>query len=125
MTADEYQDLAMRTASDYGYTLTEKQMKLMNSASGMCGETGEVMDHIKKHCFHGHDLDPAHLAEEIGDALWYIQRAASTLGLNLSWIMQKNIEKLQMRYPNSFSHEDSINRDVDAESEIFSIGEGV
>jgi hypothetical protein len=44
--------------------------------------------------------------------LWYLAEAASACGLNLEAIGRQNIAKLQQRYPNGFSEEDSVNRSV-------------
>ena len=38
---------------------------------GLIGECGEVIDIIKKHKFHGHELDIDKLSEEVGDSLFY------------------------------------------------------
>ena len=58
MTANEYQRLAMRTA-------THKCYDLANAAPGLTGETGEVADIIKKHLYQGHDLFPSEVIEEL------------------------------------------------------------
>ena len=44
---------------------------LLNGVMGLNGEAGECIDILKKHLFHGHELDSTHLAEELGDASWY------------------------------------------------------
>ena len=38
---------------------------------GLIGETGEVADILKKHLWHGADLDREHFIEELGDVAWY------------------------------------------------------
>lgn len=73
--------------------------KLLNAALGLCGESGEFADHIKKHKFQGHDLDPEYLEKELGDILWYVVQAASGLNVSLDRLMAQNIEKLSKRYP--------------------------
>lgn len=47
MTGNEYQRLAMRTA-------TSKCRDMADAALGLTGEAGEVADEIKKFLFHGH-----------------------------------------------------------------------
>lgn len=108
MLANEYQRLAMRTASQ---EVTSNQEKgLMNAVLGLCGEAGEIADSVKKYHFHGHDLDKSELVKELGDILWYVALAATTLDVPLAEIMQGNIDKLQRRYPDGFSAEASRNR---------------
>ena len=46
--------------------------QLKNIKLGIMGESGEVADILKKHWFHGHDLNRGHLKEELGDLLFYI-----------------------------------------------------
>ena len=105
MDADIYQKLAARTAND----MDEKSVLTM-CALGLTGEAGEVADQIKKYIYHGHHFDKDAHTEELGDILWYIARDATALGLTLSGIMQKNIDKLMKRYPDGFSSEASLNR---------------
>ena len=77
---------------------------------GLAGEAGEVVELIKKHVGHGHDLDAREVKKELGDVLWYLAGVASLLGLNLDDIAHANIEKLKARYPEGFKHEPSRNR---------------
>ena len=106
LTANEYQDLALRTAN------TNNTMDLLlNGVLGLCGETGEVSDHIKKWKFQGHELDKDKLVNELGDVCWYIAILAKGLNIDLETVMNLNIEKLNKRYPNGFETEKSINRE--------------
>ena len=83
---------------------------ILNGVMGLNGEAGEVIDIVKKHIFQGHELDREHLAEELGDCLWYIAVAAKGIGYSLEDIANWNIKKLEKRYPNGFEVEKSVNR---------------
>lgn len=83
---------------------------LVNSVMGLCGESGETVDIVKKHLFHGHPLDKEKLVKELGDVAWYLAEAATALDIPLEEIFEKNIEKLKSRYPEGFDTEKSINR---------------
>ena len=113
ITANDYQRAAMRTA---GETMSRDGM-LMNGALGLCGETGEVADIVKKATFQGHELDKEHIAEELGDVAWYLALTAHAIGYNLGYIFQKNVEKLKKRYPDGFDKSRSINRVEDPDHE--------
>lgn len=104
MFENEYQIAALRTARKDGDLLTEGLM-------GLCGESGECIDILKKSTFQGHPLDRLHLAEELGDVAWYLAVSAAALGFNLDEIFRMNINKLKKRYPDGFDAERSVNRD--------------
>jgi len=107
----EYQKLAARTLiSAPGFHLSDVEIMAVWDTVGLAGEAGEVADLIKKGIFHRHGLDIKKISEELGDLLWYIAALCTTLDLDMSKIMQANIDKLQIRYPNGYSHDDSLLR---------------
>lgn len=106
MTINEYQELAMTTLNP---KLSKKEV-LINSVMGLCGESGEAIDIVKKWMAQGHELDKEHLARELGDIAWYLAEAATALGLSLEEVLQANIDKLKKRYPEGFESQKSITR---------------
>lgn len=106
MTINEYQRLAMTTLNK---ELTDREI-LMNGVMGLCGESGEAIDIVKKHVFQGHELNREHLLEEIGDVAWYLAELATVLDVDLEEVLANNIEKLKARYPEGFESVRSINR---------------
>ena len=106
MTINEYQNLAMRTLNPE----LNKRDVLINSVMGLCGESGEAIDIVKKWMVHGHELDKEHLAKELGDIAWYLAETAHALEIPLEDIFRGNIDKLKRRYPEGFTTERSINR---------------
>ena len=109
MTINEYQQRAMATLNP---KLTERDV-LINSVMGLCGESGEAIDIVKKWLAQGHKLDRTHLAKELGDIAWYLAEAATALGMPLEDILRANLEKLERRYPDGFSTERSVGREAD------------
>ena len=98
MTPNEYQKLAMTTLNPQ---LTQNDV-LINAVMGLCGESGEAIDIVKKHLHQGHELDREKLIKELGDIAWYLAEAATALDLSLEDIFQANIDKLKKRYPDGF-----------------------
>ena len=107
MTANEYQQLAMRTLNP---RLDRKDI-LINGVMGLCGESGEAIDIVKKWLAQGHTLDTDKLSGELGDIAWYLAETAYALQIPLEDILQANLDKLAQRYPQGFSQERSRNRD--------------
>lgn len=108
LTFDEYQRNAQ---------VTYPKKKRPQGESGMCmaslglaGEVGEVVDHIKKHIFHGHSLDPEKVKDELGDVLWYIAAMCNNFDFTLADVAAFNNAKLKARYPEGFSKKASRNR---------------
>ena len=83
---------------------------LINSVMGLCGESGEAIDIVKKWLMQGHDLDKNHLIKELGDIAWYLAEAATALDVPLDTILQVNLDKLHKRYPHGFIINASNNR---------------
>ena len=88
----------------------QKRDVLINSVMGLCGETGEAIDIVKKWMAQGHVLDKEQLVKELGDIAWYLAEAATALDMPLEEILQANIDKLKQRYPNGFETERSLVR---------------
>ena len=108
MTINEYQNLAMKTLNP---ALDRKDV-LINGVMGLCGESGEAIDIVKKHLHQGHELDREKLIKELGDIAWYLAEAATALEIDLETVLERNIEKLKSRYPEGFSAERSIHRNT-------------
>ena len=106
MTINEYQTLAMKTLNP----ALDKKDVLINGVMGLCGESGEAIDIVKKWLAQGHELDREKLAKELGDIAWYLAETAYALDIPLEQILQGNIDKLAKRYPEGFSSQRSINR---------------
>ena len=95
MTINEYQKLARTTLNP---DLSRKDV-LINGVMGLCGESGEAIDIVKKWLAQGHELDKEKLIKELGDIAWYLAEAATGLNIPLSEVLQGNLDKLHRRYP--------------------------
>ena len=107
MTINEYQKLAMATLNP---ALDRKDV-LINGVMGLCGESGEAIDIVKKWLAQGHELDKEKLAKELGDVAWYLAETAWALDIPLEEILQANIDKLKKRYPQGFDSNRSVHRE--------------
>lgn len=82
MKINEYQELAMTTLNPE----LSKRDVLINSVMGLCGESGEAIDIVKKWMAQGHEF------------------------ISLEDIFKANIDKLKMRYPGGFETKKSLVR---------------
>ena len=134
VTLDNYQHLSERTSA----TATTKgrdecidvvgrqtQIRLLHGAMGLCTEAGELQDTLKKHIFYDADLDKGNIIEECGDVLWYVAEILNALNMPMQDVMQKNIDKLAVRYPEKFVSKNALNRDIEKEHEVFDIGDSI
>ena len=79
MTLNEYQRLAQRTSPD-GHD------RILNGCLGLIGESGEIVDIIKKHMFQSTPDTPLptdKLIDEMGDVMWYIAETVTGMGHKL------------------------------------------
>lgn len=106
MNIRDYQTLSVRTMNK---ELTKEQ-QISNMVFGANGELGEVTDILKKYLYQGHRINKQHLAEEIGDTLFYIVNLCTLFSLDIEDILQGNVDKLRKRFPNGFEVDRSINR---------------
>jgi NTP pyrophosphatase (non-canonical NTP hydrolase) len=105
-----YTERSLRTCNYYNeikkhndnpYLIEELDYKRMNNnAMGIGGESGEIIDILKKHLHQGKNLDKEHLKEEIGDLFWYLSNLINQMGFDLNEILEENIKKLENRYLN-------------------------
>lgn len=109
MTVNEYQCLALSTLNP----ALDKKDVLINGVMGLCGESGEAIDIVKKWLSQGHALDKEKLVKELGDIAWYLAETAAALDLDLETVFQGNLDKLRRRYPEGFDADRSIHRTSD------------
>ena len=60
---------------------------------------------MKKVLFQGREWDEEnrfHMKRELGDVLWYWVQGCIALGYSPEEVMEENIKKLELRYPNGF-----------------------
>lgn len=89
--------------------------RLFHSIVGIATESTELLEALD---LYGVKPDNVNILEEFGDIAWYTAIGIDELGGDWENILAKNIEKLQARYPEKFTSEAAINRDLDNERTI-------
>lgn len=69
------------------------------SINGVVSESGEILDMINKHLYYGQDFDDVKMKEECGDLFHHFIRLLHSLNISLDDIIECNVKKLRVRYP--------------------------
>ena len=109
MNFTAYQNLAKKTAiyPNIGNNIQYPTL-------GLCGETGEVAEKVKK-IIRDKDgvfdsADQEEITKELGDCLWYLANIAKEFGIDLQDVAITNIDKLQSRQKRSVLKGNGDNR---------------
>lgn len=99
MHLNEYQREAARTRNP---ALAERD-RVLDAASGLAEEAGEVLGLVRKHLMQGQPLDRTALTLELGDLLWCLSAVAADHGIALEEVAEANVAKLRARHPGGFA----------------------
>ena len=83
-----------------------KTPRLLTAALGLGSETGEFVEIVKKMILQGKPADEDnifHMKRELGDVMWYWVTACMALGLNPVEVIAENQKKLEARYGEQFT----------------------
>lgn len=94
MTVNKFQEWVRGRWTSKTRKLTLRDDYIM--AAGLGGETGEVLEILKKHV-RDEKLDLKHLEEELGDVLFYLTMICNRHGIKLVDVMETNVTKLTAR----------------------------
>jgi NTP pyrophosphatase (non-canonical NTP hydrolase) len=76
--------------------------EVMNAVLGLGGESGEIVDQVKKMYYHTQKPDPFHrekIISELGDSFFYHIKFMELLGITLEECLEDNRRKLESRHP--------------------------
>ena len=76
--------------------------RLLTGAVGLSAEAGELMEIVKKLIFQGKPVNDEtifHMKRELGDVMWYMMQVLMALDVDITEIVEMNVEKLAKRYP--------------------------
>lgn len=91
--------------------------RVFHAIVGAITESAELAEALQKKLA-GHEIDFVNVLEEFGDINWYEAIAVDALGGDFQQILERNIAKLKARFPDKFTNENAINRDLDKERAI-------
>ena len=87
-----------KPGADIVATLTPEDAHALHMAVGISGESGELLDAIKKAAIYRKPIDRANVIEELGDLEFYMEGLRQGLGLSREETLAANVRKLSKRY---------------------------
>jgi NTP pyrophosphatase (non-canonical NTP hydrolase) len=118
MDFTDYQRAAAQTAGEFSEDRWEKAAWSM----GLAGESGELVDLIKKELFHNVTASRRNVESEAGDVLWYLANLCYIYGIDLQRVAENNLAKLRARYPNGFASGGGVREVAEACDQVYSHG---
>mgnify|MGYP001586642477 CR=1 FL=1 len=117
MKPNEYIQEAIRTERiEYDFSETNGlSPRVEHAVMGLVTEAGELMSVVKKAKIYGKKPDAVNIIEEAGDVMWYLAVLADELGVSFEEIWDKNIRKLQVRFPEKYDRKLVSNRKLNNE----------
>ncbi|MFB6356677.1 MAG: nucleoside triphosphate pyrophosphohydrolase family protein [bacterium] len=94
LSLDDYQEGSLETV-----IYPELGDNIMYPVLGLNGEAGELAEKVKKSIRDESDLKESRdeMIDELGDVLWYVAICAHELGVDLSDVARRNLDKLRDR----------------------------
>jgi NTP pyrophosphatase (non-canonical NTP hydrolase) len=90
--------------------------RLFHAIIGVATESAELLEALN---LESNDFDRINILEEFGDLNWYQAIAVDELNANLETdVLDRVIAKLRARYPEKFTSENAINRDLVKERNV-------
>jgi len=117
---DRTDDLDQNSKDVYSRICADPRLlRLIHAFAGMQSELAEMADILQSVLFDGAALDEVNAQEEAGDMNWYLNGLwAAALGTSAASLMQQNIAKLAVRYPDRFTEFNANNRDLETERKV-------
>lgn len=81
-------------------------------------EISKLQNQVKRFIAYKKDIDRVEETKIVTNTILALKYACFKLGLDIYKIMNNNIEKLKVRFPEKFTEENAINRDLDKEYNV-------
>lgn len=75
-------------------TLTPEKCHLIHMILGASGETGELLDNIKKHLIYNKSIDLDYVIKELGDIEFFLEGIRQYFDISRQEVLQHNMDKL-------------------------------
>jgi NTP pyrophosphatase (non-canonical NTP hydrolase) len=85
--------------------------RLFHSIVGLTTEAIELLEALGP-SLNKKDIDIVNIREEFGDIMWYLAIGIDETGGDFNAVMETVIAKLRARFPDKFTNDNAINRDL-------------
>jgi NTP pyrophosphatase (non-canonical NTP hydrolase) len=92
----------------------------MDSVVNIGSCAGHIADKVKRSIFYGAELDEDYILIQLCQIKAEIFQLCEDSSLSVEGVLEANIRKLASRYPNKFSKDNALNRDLEKEKEALS-----
>lgn len=99
-------------------TLDNINIDLSHGILGMATEAGELTELMEK-AMMGEAIADSKILDECGDLLWYMAMVLRLIGKDFDEAMERNINKLKLRFPDKFTTTLANSKDHKAEAAAF------
>ena len=87
--------------------------RVVHAIVGICTEAAELANALLES--KDNPLDVVNITEEVGDVMYYIGLLCDAMGFTVDQSIAAIEQKLRKRYPEGFSTENAVNRDLEVE----------
>lgn len=105
-----------------GYSENDDELsvnpRIFHAVVGAATEATELMEQLSRLINNDQSIDKVNLLEEFFDINWYNAILHDELGVSIEHTLNCGIDKLRKRFPEKFTSDCAINRNLDAEREI-------
>ncbi len=115
MELKEYMIQSQRTVNP----LENNDLDTQHALLGMITEVAEIADLYKKKMAYNKYFSKEQLTDELGDLMFYISAFCNAAKLDMPTVLEKNIQKLMVRYPDGFDSDRAISPNKVEVSTVF------
>lgn len=98
MTYEKFVNALVKNGHKIKQELTGDECHMIHMVMGICGETGELLDAVKKAVIYRKMLDRVNIIEELGDIEFYLEGFRQSVGISRDETISQNMDKLSKRY---------------------------
>ena len=107
LTIRDYYKAALRTVNPQ-LTVQEARNHALHGIASECGEIHGLYQKV----YQGHEISKERVMDEMGDLMWFVMELCYAEKIDPEEVLEYNIHKLMTRYPDGFSTERSLHREV-------------